>query len=267
MELREHRPPTVAEPLDDVHLPERVVPIHPTTDDPSDLLGELVGGTGRREPDLTDVEVEVEVRVVHPVRMVEPERHLHHAAAQRSDMTDEGAEPLVHGGVRVELRIRAFVDRETVHVPVRRRRLHVEERRVEPGELLHRPSLPRVTVSRGHGSRSARWTAVAVACASCCRHAHHLHPNAPPDTRRHESCLAAARDGGGVMTVDVNATIVIERPIDEVSAYAGDPSNAPTWYRRITSAEWETEPPIALGSRITFRARFLGRDLDATRTR
>lgn len=56
-------------------------------------------------------------------------------------------------------------------------------------------------------------------------------------------------------------TTVIERPIEEVAAFAGDPSNAPTWYRRISSAEWETEPPITLGSRITFRARFLGRDL------
>lgn len=66
------------------------------------------------------------------------------------------------------------------------------------------------------------------------------------------------------MTVDVTATIVIERPIDDVAAYAGDPSNAPTWYRRIESAEWETEPPITLGSRIAFRAKFLGRNLEYT---
>ena len=63
------------------------------------------------------------------------------------------------------------------------------------------------------------------------------------------------------MSVDVAVTAVIERPIGDVSAYAGDPSNAPTWYRRITSAEWQTDPPMTLGSRITFRARFLGRDL------
>ena len=63
------------------------------------------------------------------------------------------------------------------------------------------------------------------------------------------------------MSVDVVATIVIERPISEVAAFAGDPSNAPRWYRRISSAEWETDPPISLGSRIAFRARFMGRDL------
>ncbi|MDJ0767616.1 MAG: SRPBCC family protein [Ilumatobacter sp.] len=63
------------------------------------------------------------------------------------------------------------------------------------------------------------------------------------------------------MGVNVLATAVIERPIDEVADYVGDPSNAPEWYRRIESAEWQTEPPITLGSKITFRARFLGRDL------
>ena len=66
------------------------------------------------------------------------------------------------------------------------------------------------------------------------------------------------------MTVDVTTTIVIERPIAEVSAYAGDPSNAPEWYQRIASAEWQTDPPITLGSRIRFDARFLGRHLAYT---
>lgn len=66
------------------------------------------------------------------------------------------------------------------------------------------------------------------------------------------------------MTVDVTATVVIERPIGDVSEFAGDPSNAPEWYRRIASADWETEPPISLGSRIAFRARFLWRELAYT---
>jgi uncharacterized membrane protein len=65
-----------------------------------------------------------------------------------------------------------------------------------------------------------------------------------------------------VMAVDVAVADVIEQPIDRVAAYAGDPSNAPEWYRRIESADWETEAPMRLGSRIRFRARFLGRDLE-----
>ena len=66
------------------------------------------------------------------------------------------------------------------------------------------------------------------------------------------------------MTVDVAATIVIERPIDDVATYAGDPSNAPSWCRRIDSAEWVTEPPVALGSQISLRVRSLGREVVST---
>ena len=63
------------------------------------------------------------------------------------------------------------------------------------------------------------------------------------------------------MGVDVTATTAIERPLDEVVEFAGDPANAPTWYRRIRSATWVTDPPMRLGSRIEFRAHFLGREL------
>ncbi len=63
------------------------------------------------------------------------------------------------------------------------------------------------------------------------------------------------------MNVDVAETVVIERPIAAVAEYAGDPSNAPEWYRRIKTADWQTDPPVKLGSQITFRARFVGKDL------
>jgi uncharacterized membrane protein len=61
--------------------------------------------------------------------------------------------------------------------------------------------------------------------------------------------------------VDVHTETVIDRPRVEVAAYTSDPSNAPEWYRNIRSIEWETPPPVAEGSRMRFRARFLGRDL------
>lgn len=64
------------------------------------------------------------------------------------------------------------------------------------------------------------------------------------------------------MGVDVLETIVIERPVAEVAAFSGDPANAPSWYRRISAAEWLTDPPMRLGSRVRFHARFIGRDLD-----
>jgi uncharacterized membrane protein len=66
------------------------------------------------------------------------------------------------------------------------------------------------------------------------------------------------------MAIDVVTDTVIARPRDVVAAYAGDPSNAPTWYVNIKSVEWKTPPPVALGSRMAFVAHFLGRRIAYT---
>ena len=64
--------------------------------------------------------------------------------------------------------------------------------------------------------------------------------------------------------IDVVCETVIERQCGEVAAFAGDPANAPAWYARIDSVEWRTAPTPAVGSRIAFVARFLGRRLAYT---
>jgi hypothetical protein len=66
------------------------------------------------------------------------------------------------------------------------------------------------------------------------------------------------------MAVDVTTRIEIERTRSAVAPFATDPTNAPRWYANIRDVTWETQPPVAVGSRFRFRARFLGRDLDYT---
>jgi uncharacterized protein YndB with AHSA1/START domain len=66
------------------------------------------------------------------------------------------------------------------------------------------------------------------------------------------------------VSIDVTVEAVIRRPVEDVAAYAGDPSNAPEWYANIRSVEWRTAPPLREGSEMDFVARFLGRRLAYT---
>ncbi|MDQ0062162.1 SRPBCC family protein [Paenibacillus harenae] len=61
--------------------------------------------------------------------------------------------------------------------------------------------------------------------------------------------------------VDVLTEITINRPRDQVAEYAANPDNAPEWYVNINSAEWQTPKRIEVGSKVAFKAAFLGREL------
>lgn len=66
------------------------------------------------------------------------------------------------------------------------------------------------------------------------------------------------------MDVDVEVTAVLPYPPAVVAAYASDAANAPEWYANIDSVRCQTPPPVAVGSRMDFEARFLGRRLSYT---
>jgi uncharacterized membrane protein len=66
------------------------------------------------------------------------------------------------------------------------------------------------------------------------------------------------------MEVDVHTQIDIDRPRAVVADYASDPDNATTWYLNIKRVEWRSGKPLQVGSRIAFKAQFLGRGIEYT---
>jgi uncharacterized membrane protein len=64
--------------------------------------------------------------------------------------------------------------------------------------------------------------------------------------------------------VDVITSIEINAPLKKVRDYACDPDTAPNWYVNIKSVRWQTPKPVQVGSRISFVAKFLGRELAYT---
>jgi hypothetical protein len=64
--------------------------------------------------------------------------------------------------------------------------------------------------------------------------------------------------------VDIRTEIEIDRQRAEVAGFASDPDNATAWYVNIKAVEWKSGRPLAVGSRIAFVARFLGRRLAYT---
>jgi hypothetical protein len=64
--------------------------------------------------------------------------------------------------------------------------------------------------------------------------------------------------------VDVQTEISIQCPVERVFEFSSDPDNALKWYVNIKEVEWETPKPLQLGSRVAFKANFLGRELSYT---
>lgn len=61
---------------------------------------------------------------------------------------------------------------------------------------------------------------------------------------------------------EVSYSVVIDRPVDEVFAYAGDPVNDPAWTSVIIASEVTSEGPLAKGSTLRQVMRFLGKRID-----
>lgn len=64
--------------------------------------------------------------------------------------------------------------------------------------------------------------------------------------------------------INVEDSIVINRPIEEVFAYVSDLTNAPEWQTGLIEVRKTTAEPIGMGAQFTFVRKFLGRKLEAS---
>jgi hypothetical protein len=139
VDLAHHGDAVARQSVDQVQLPEGSRSIEGPCVDPRHLLGQLGVGSRRGQRDLAHVKLEVEVRIVDPVAVVEVERHLGQPPPERRHerealgdqvLEPRQRQPAVLGRGRV-------VDRERAHVTVVARVLEREELLVERGELAH----------------------------------------------------------------------------------------------------------------------------------
>ncbi len=64
--------------------------------------------------------------------------------------------------------------------------------------------------------------------------------------------------------VTIEASVDINRPIEEVFAYATDPAKKPEWSSLLLECTLDGSGPIGVGSRIRSIGKFLGRRLEST---
>jgi hypothetical protein len=203
VDLREHRRVARLETVDQVQLPQRPRPIERAREDPRHLLGKLLVVPRRDQRELADVEVQVEVLVVEPVGVVQPERDLHeppaHRREQRQPLCQERLD--VGAGDRAARAGRRVEDRQPAHVPGLARRLEREELRVQARELTHQiqypafsPTLPAKTLPPPApiqlGPVPAFGVKRAPHCLRCRRKRTH-------QRRRHRARRAAAANAAG----------------------------------------------------------------------
>lgn len=64
------------------------------------------------------------------------------------------------------------------------------------------------------------------------------------------------------MAIDVTARTEINRPADEVAAYAFEPMNDPVWIGGITKANLLSLRPVGKGTQVQRLAKFMGKIID-----
>jgi uncharacterized protein YndB with AHSA1/START domain len=65
------------------------------------------------------------------------------------------------------------------------------------------------------------------------------------------------------MTIQQEHTVVIDRPIEEVFAFATDPDNVSLWQSTSLATEQTSEGPVGVGTTFRDTSKFLGRRIES----
>src|SRR5690606_16414047 len=109
---------------------------------PRDLDAELAPVAGLRQRNVPDMELDVEIRILDPVRMVEVHRHMDDALPERPREMQPRLVILENAfeSEMAALDGRLVVDRQPADMHWCVRRLEIEKRRIHRTKLVHVPS-------------------------------------------------------------------------------------------------------------------------------
>lgn len=66
------------------------------------------------------------------------------------------------------------------------------------------------------------------------------------------------------MTIHEEHSVVIDRPVEEVFAFATDPNNDPLWQSTSLETQQTSEGPVDVGTTFHNTSKFLGRRIEST---
>jgi len=64
--------------------------------------------------------------------------------------------------------------------------------------------------------------------------------------------------------INVEDSIIINRPVEEVFAFVADQTNAPRWQQGLLEVQRITDGPLGVGTKHTAVRKFMGRRVEAT---
>ena len=143
--LLQKRYAIVGKTFDHPHFPQRMGPVERTSDEASHQFTKLLVVAGRCDGGFAHVEVEIEIGVVDPVRMIESERDRDEFAAQNGQHMEPLSDRLHQRCIKLARRpiLVDCVHGKGGNVSELPGRLDTEEAGVESGQLAHRLTVPR----------------------------------------------------------------------------------------------------------------------------